>query len=177
MKKLIPFFLFPVFVCAEPGPVTQYLMNEPVSLFDVGMMRLARLTSWAESHVGYAWTLRGKLKPVAKGISAEYSPEDDKIYVYISVMDETATEAQMQEGCKEALHQLQIVVSKSLPGLFQHAGRSDPSEPTALSHTLFEMFELRCYVSGHDSSVGRFWASQSLKYSQEMTIGKWKMKN
>ena len=176
MKKIIAILLLPALANASPGPVSRYLMYEPASLFDVGMMRLQSLTSWAESQVGFAWTLHGKLKPVGKGINASYSYEDDRIYVVIYAMDEAATEVQMQEGCQKALQQLRIVVIKSLPQLFHHDGFDSPTEPINFFHTLFNMFELRCYVSGHDSSAGRFWATQSLG-AEEMTIGKWETSN
>jgi hypothetical protein len=176
MKKMIAILLLPALAYAGPGPVTRYLMYEPASLFDVGMIRLQSLTRWAESNVGFAWTLHGKLKPVGKGINAHYSFEDDRIYIVIYAMDEAATEVQMQEGCQKALQQLRIVVVKSLPQLFQHNGFDSPTELTNLFHSLVNMFELRCYVSGHDSSVGRFWATQSLD-AEEMTIGAWEKSN
>ena len=43
MKKLIELLLLvPIVASADPGAVTRYLMNEPVSLFDLGMLRADR---------------------------------------------------------------------------------------------------------------------------------------
>ena len=98
--------------------------------------------------------------------------EDDKIYISLTIMDKSATDEQMEAGCRYALGHMQIYVSKSLHELFQHVGYLDPSEPSELGSELAQMFEFRCYVSGESSSNGRFWATQTLR-SDEMTIGIW----
>ena len=176
MKRLILFFLFPALVCAAPGPATQYLMNEPASLFDVGMLRLHHLIGYWEKQMTFNYKLKSQSDPVGGNVNAYYRPEDDKIYVVLSTMDESATEEQMEAGCRYALQHIRIYVRKSLHVLFQHVGHSDPSKPFALHSAVGEMFELRCYVSAHDSSVGRFWATQTLR-AEEMTIGKWSLIN
>ena len=176
MKKLILVFLFPALVWAEPGPVTQYLMNEPASLFDVAMMRLEHLVGYWEKQMTFNYTTASQSGSVGGNVNAYYRPEDDKIYVVLSTMDQSATEEQMEAGCRYALAHIRIYVSKSLGELFQHVGYPDSSEPSALYPAVTDMFELRCYVSGHDSSVGRFWGTQTLR-AGEMTIGKWKLFN
>ena len=172
MKKLIFLILFPTLVWAEPGPETHYLMNEPASLFDVGMLRLQHMIGYWEKQMTFNYKLKSQSDALGGNVNAYYRPEDDKIYVDLIIMDKSATEEQMEAGCRYALRHMRIYVSKSLHELFQHVGYLDPSEPSALSSALVEMFELRCYVSGDDSSKGRFWATQTLR-SDEMTIGKW----
>ena len=39
MKRVLLLLLFPLLATADPGAATQYLMNEPASLFDVGIAR------------------------------------------------------------------------------------------------------------------------------------------
>ena len=174
MKRTIALLLLPVLAAASPGDVTRTLMNEPATLFDVGMIRLANVVEWAESHVTFAWTLEGQSRPVANGLNSHYDSESDMIYVSITVMDENATETQMHNGCEQALRQLQIVISKSLPELFGHVGEAESPVPL---DKLRDTFELRCYVSGNTSSEGRFWGSMSLDYADEMTVGKWPTSN
>jgi hypothetical protein len=176
MKRLMLLFLSPALVCAELGPTTQYLMNEPASLFDIGMVRLENLIGYWEKQMTSNYKARSKSDPVGGNVNAYYRAEDDKIYVVLSTMDESATEEQMEAGCRYALQHIRIYVRKNLHVLFQHVGYRDPSEPAALVSTVGEMFELRCYVSGHSSSQGRFWATQTLR-ADEMTIGKWSLIN
>ena len=174
MKKMIGILLLPLMAQAAPGPVTRALMEEPATLFDVGMVRLENLTDWIRDNVGFVWTVKGQSEMFRKDINSRYSPEDDRIYVSISVSSDDATEKQMQEGCQMALGQTRIVLAKSLPGLFEHAGAK--SGAGALQEgDVRDLFELRCYVSSLRSSAeGRFWAHQTLA-DEEMTIGRWKL--
>lgn len=178
MRRIIAMLLLPILVHAEPGPATQYLINERATLLDIGMMRLETLTSEFEDRVGLSWTDNGESKFFRAEINASYEPEDDKIYVSFLVMDSKPTNEQMAEGCRRAMAQMNIWLLKSLPGLFVHTGYDDPSRPADLNRSLLRMFELRCYFSsGRDSSEGRFWASRPLGTDRQMTIGKWKMRN
>lgn len=180
MKKMIAILLFSVLANAEPGPAMQYLMNEPATLLDIGMMRLDTLTTEFEKRVGLHWTDNGEMKFFRAEIDASYQPDDDKIYVYFSVNNSEATDAQMAEGCENAMMQMNIWLLKSLPGLFLHIAYDDPSKPPDMYRDLSKMFEIRCYFSSaRDSSEGRFWASRPLGKlgDGEMKIGKWKMGN
>ncbi len=180
MKRIVLLLLLPMLGHAEPGPATQYLINERASLLDIGMMRLETLTAEFRERVDLHWTDNGKMKRFRAEISPEYEPDDDKIYVYFSVMDSEPTEAQMAEGCKNAMGQMNVWLMKSLPGLFMHTAIDDPGKTPDLSKSLPGMFELRCYFSSsRDSSEGRFWASQTLgdPADRKMTIGRWKMRN
>lgn len=180
MKRIIAMLLLPVLGNAEPGPVTRYLINEPASLLDIGMMRLETLTTEFEKRVGLYWTENDELKFFRSEVNSSYEPADDRIYVSFLAMNSDATEAQMAEGCRNAMSQMNIWLMKSLPGLFLHVGDDDPSLPADFYQKLRNMFELRCYFSSaQDSSEGRFWASRTLGTlgDDEMTIGKWPMRN
>ena len=176
MKRLILLFLFPVLVHAAPGPATQYLMNEPASLFDVGMLRLQHLIGYWEKQMTFNYRLKSQSDPVGGNVNAYYQSENDKIYVVLSTFDESATEQQMEAGCRYALQHIRIYVSKNLHGMFRHIGNNDSLEPAELMSAVTDMFELRCYVSGRSSADGRFWATQTLG-ANDMTIGKWELMN
>lgn len=174
MKKLIFLLLFPALVWAEPGPTTQYLMKEPASVFDVGMLRLQHLIGYWEKQIAFNYKSQSHTDTIGGNVNTYYQSEDDKIYVVFSAMDNSATEEQMEAGCRSALSHMRIYVGKSLHTLFQHVGHRNSS--SAPDSAIRELFEFRCYVSGHDSSQGRFWASQTLQ-AEEMTIGKWSLVN
>jgi hypothetical protein len=168
MKKLYCLLLLPLCAQGAPGGVTRYLINEPASMLDVGMVRLENLTTWFKGAVGLYWR--------HVDINSEYDPETDKIYVSISASDTASTAEQMQDGCREALRQLQIVVSKSLPDLFRHVGYRNPMEPKELDSTLRGMFEFSCSVYGRSSSDIRFHATQTFD-TTKMSIGEPKRRN
>ena len=163
MKKIAAISLFPILVNAEPGPVTQYLMNEPATLFDIGMMRLETLTTEFEKRVGLHWMDNGEYKFFRAEIYSQYKPNDDKIYVSFLITNSEPTEAQMAEGCENALAQMNIWLLKSLPGLFLNTENDNQSRPPNFNTVLTKMFELHCHFSsGQDTSEGQFWASRTL---------------
>jgi len=179
MKKLLALFLFPLGVNAQPGPTTQYLMNEPASLFDIGMMRLDTLTTSFEQRVGLSWVASDGRREFFKAeVHSDYDADDDKIYVSFLVMNSDATDMQMEEGCGVAMGQMSVWLAKSLPDLFQHVvGDGAAENATKLHGVLRDMFVLRCYVSSkHSTAEGRFWASKTLK-DDALTIGRWDVSN
>ena len=168
MKRLYCLLLLPLCAQGAPGGASQYLINEPASMLDVGMVRLDNLTTWFEGAVGLYWR--------HVDINSEYDPDTDRIYISISVTDTSSTAEQMNDGCREALRQLGIVISKSLPELFRHVGYRNPMEPKELDSTLRGMFEFSCSVYGQSSSDLRFHATQVLG-ATKMTIGEPKRRN
>lgn len=177
MKKLIAILLFPMAVNAEPGAVTQYLITEPATLLDVGMVRLDSLTNAFQERVGLHWSKNGELEAFRADVNSYYEPDDDRFYVSFLIMNNDATYAQMAEGCKMAMDQMGIWLMKSLPGLFLHVAHDNSSRPRDLGKAFQEMFVLRCYVSSaRDTSEGRFWASRSLM-DRAMTVGRWDVTN
>jgi len=180
MRKTIALLLVPLFAGAEPGPTIQYLFNEPATLLDVAMVRLDDLTDEFENRVGLYWTEGDEMAFFKAEINSNYEPDDDKIYVSFLVMSSEAVEEQMAEGCRNAMSQMNIWLVKSLHRMFPHVGYEDPSMPADFYVGLKDMFEIRCYFSsGRDTSEGRFWAHRKLGSlgDNEMTIGKWRMRN
>lgn len=180
MKKGLAILLVPIMANPQPGPATQYLISEPATLLDVGMMRLETLATEFENRVGLHWTENEEMTFFQPEINTQYEPDDDKIYVSFLVMSSEPSEAQMAEGCQNAMAQMNISLLKSLPGLFLHTGYDDPSIPSDFYSDLRDSFEIRCYFSsGRDTSEGRFWASRPLGAlgDRQMNIGKWKMRN
>lgn len=180
MKKIIALLLAPMLASAEPGPTTQYLFNEPATLLDIAMVRLDDLTDEFENRVGLYWTEGDETKFFKAEINSYYEPDDDKIYVSLLAMNSEARERQMEEGCRNAMSQMNIWLLKSLHRMFSHVGYEDPSRPADFYSGLKELFEIRCHFSsGRDTSEGRFWAYRKLGSlgDDEMTIGKWRMRN
>ena len=177
MKKLLAMLLFPMIANGEPGRLTQYLMNEPATLLDIGMVRLDNLTTAFEARVGLFWTSNGEREPFRAEVSSRYEPDDDKIYVSFLIMNSEATDPQMEEGCRMAMAQMAIWLNKSGPDLFLHIDYEDPSAPQDQYTAFQQLIELRCYVSsGRDTSQGRFWARRSLQ-DREITVGPWDVGN
>ena len=176
MKKLCVLFLFPFIVEADPGAATRYLVSEPATMLDIGMIRLDDLTDEFERRVGLGWTEGDQRRWFTAEVGSRFYPDSDTIVVSFSVMNSEPNEQQMAEGCREAMGQMNIWLMKSLPGLFQHAGHELAPLPDGVYESLVDMFVIRCYFSSsRDTSEGRFWAYRKLGNLGErsMTIGKW----
>jgi hypothetical protein len=170
MKKLLLLLLIPALAYAEPGPATRYLMGEPASLFDVAMLRLQHMIAYSERQMTFNYKLKSRSNPTGSGnVNAYYQPEDDKIYVVLSINDESATEQQMEAGCRYGLQHIRIYLGKGLKEMFNHVDDTSSSALSATDKAVYGMFELRCTVWGNDTSVIRFRASQTLA-ADEMTI-------
>ncbi len=175
MTKLVILLLIPLSSSAEPGPLTSYLMAEPATLFDISMLRLKRLTDYWETQMVFNYKRGSQSKAISGNVNSEYDPDNDKIYIVLSAMDESSNETQMQAGCQNALKHIQIYVRKSLREIFTHEGQRHRSGSDELWSQSGSMIELRCYISGRSSSQGRFWARQLLA-DKEVTIERWPVK-
>lgn len=185
MRNIVAVIVFLALpILAAPDSTTQYFMNEPASLFDLGMHRLQALGDRSSGDMTLMYREGAKTDQKmtygSGNINASYDPEDDMIYVYFSVADEQANEQQMENGCREVLRLLRINTSKSIWRMFAHYGqeRDNPSEP--MVKALYDKLELRCWIHDYKSN-GRFWATLPLQGdfggTSDMKIGKWKMSN
>jgi len=169
MRHLFILALIPTLTYAAPGPVTQHLMNEPASLFDVAMLRLRQSIGYWEKQMVLNYKRESRSDISGGNVNAYYQAEDDKIYIVLSIEDESPTTEQMEAGCRYALAHIGIYLRKMLPGLFQHSGPVKSAEPIDLIDVAVDMFELQCYVDIHQSGQ-RFWATRSLR-AKDITIG------
>ena len=58
-------------------PATHYLINEPTTLLDIGMMRLETLAMEFENRVGLHWTDDDGVRMFGASIHPSYVREDD----------------------------------------------------------------------------------------------------
>ena len=174
MKWILVLLLSPVVAHADAVSMSKMLKGEPASLLDVGMIRLELLTRDFGRRVGVYWTTAsGTREPFRASINTSYDGENDRIYVSFFAMDSTATDAQMREGCEDAMEQVSIWIWKGLPSLFLHEGFDNTVEAAEPYRAIADLFELTCYISAaDDSSVGRFWARRTLR-DPELKIGPW----
>ena len=185
MRKIFAVSVFfPLSILAAPDSTTLFFMNEPASLFDLGMHRLqAFADDSVESMTVQYWDgaeSDQKAKYRSGSMHAGYDWADDMIYVYFSVADEQASDQQMEDGRRAVLRLLRINTSKSIWRMFAHYGQERENPSGSMVKGLYEKFELRCWVHDYQSN-GRFSATMPLQGdfggSSDMKIGKWKMSN
>lgn len=137
--------------CADPGPVVQWLMNEPASLFDIGIwkldLELERISEieleWAMSaYADYDWA-RNRITIKAR-VSKFQSRGEDPI-------------KQLKRGCRSWMEHLRsnggvlIYSSGYIPDsksskysdYFAHFGYNNENQPKDYRQKLDEIIELR----------------------------------
>ena len=178
MKKFILLLIsLPIAAFAEPSALTRQLMQEPASLFDVGMLRLEYSMGYREKQIianyNRASSLQAESQPNRRkssgNVNVAFDPAADKIYIHLSIGDALSTQAQMRAGCKSALRDIMIVVTKAGPSFFEHEKAEESSTAPERYFAILDFFEMRCYVRGQSSSDVRFRATQT--YGSEMKIG------
>ena len=151
MKKLIAFLLLlPVFALADPGAATRYLINEPASLMDIGLVRINLFLRDEGDDI--TETLRVLGQEDARVISvARYDFASDVIvieYFISNVSDKKET----CRGVLENVVGLQIMI----PRLIGHTDYSSGDEPEDLSASIAHRVEVRCLEwATPGSTIGR----------------------
>ncbi len=152
MKTFAALLLTPHITLAQPGEITVELMNQPASMFDVGMMRLhGHLTTWTKTQAQGSWNFySGSKKNI--NVNVGYDLEDDRIRVSISVFETTVSADQAKMGCEKALEPFFVSIGKFGASFFQSRGaKSDREEFHRLRKGILEMIDLSCRVYGTGS--------------------------
>jgi len=140
MKKLTALLLLlPVLASADPGAATRYLMNEPASLFDLGMLR-AEL-HLADGRNNMARLIRERYGPFLYfNIDTRYEYENDLLVV---VLDLGVTRDQ-KPTCEGTLdmytHDLKVLI----PRWFTGFGHKSDDQPEDLIKRLKERTQIVC---------------------------------
>ena len=145
---------------AEPGPVVNWLMNEPASLFDVGMLRLDLWIS--------IWGEHPRIIEIKQRFGSSswahpwYNFEENRIYVTISVHDGIDVDnAGRKAVCRELIDFMsrQAVVDpttgkyvddrlkvSAFAQRFEHRDYTKTSAPSDYQSRLDGIFVLRAFV-------------------------------
>ena len=77
MKNLAAILLlFPVLASADPGPATQHLLDEPATLMDVGIIRLAAVIRNNQDLIGGNYEMATGISDVSLGIPTTITKEN-----------------------------------------------------------------------------------------------------
>jgi len=138
MKKLIVLLLlFPVVTFADPGSATQYLINEPASMMDIGMMKLNMQLLEMKSQI--IKSIDGDPKRVK--LSASYDYSEDKILVQFTVQKEGETAA---TACDTAIARLRFILPVHVIVAFQHFGYETKNKPVGFNAEIQDRVQLIC---------------------------------
>ena len=145
--------MFPLAAFAEPGKITKYLMDEPASLFDLGMIRarydLNNPVILSDIQAAWGGAFDSSAKPPI--ITVDYSYADDLIRFGFTLFEEYSLdkaweEAEEKKLCSAAFNVLQPQVRMLIGSWFSHQGYAKSSQ--AISVVLQDRVEIYCYTRG-----------------------------
>jgi len=141
MKRVILLLFFPLLAFADPGAATRYLMNEPASLMDIGLLRAnISLDANAKDMTTFARhkTENDDLRIYA---SAEYKYADDLIIFELFL---GSSKDSLGEECDHVISNYSKFVLSRVDPWFFHAGFLRKTQPEELETLLKERIEMRC---------------------------------
>ncbi len=142
---------------ASTGSHVKELMNQPASLFDIGMQRLPSNAD----QFGRFYRSASNDENASLSLNWQFQKESNQIIGSMNIFDKNSDEKAMRAGCEYVLNQMRIWVSKSLPKAFMHQGWDwdDSTDKTkALDKELRSMFVFSCRVIDHSQSrFTRVW--------------------
>lgn len=149
MKKLISLLLLlPALASADPSPATQYLLDEPANMMDVGNIRLAAAMKNNSDliRMNYEWATG--ISDVLLYTSVGYNLEADKINIHITVelgsgvYDVTKAEL----GCRDIVTKMTQQIRYWVGITFSHDGLEENKPDKALTDPLSKRIDVYCTV-------------------------------
>ena len=147
MKNLTAMIiLFPALGFADPGPATKYLMEEPASLLDIGLMRAALHFEMAKPLIESTYEVSDPEMFYSQWF--QYDFENDLFVLRLGVM-------RSRDGkfrCSDLMQRYGNILTNSMVGWFGHEGYIRKNVPDGFERKLLDRVELRCSV---DEAEGR----------------------
>ena len=155
-KKLlmcVAILILPLVSAAGPGKTTKYLMDEPASLFDLGMVRarydLNNPAILDDIQDEWGGVFDASAKPPI--ITVEYSYEEDLIRFGFSLFEEYALDKPWEDVeekklCSAVFDVLQPQVMMQIGSWFSHQGYAKSSQ--AITVLLQDRVEIYCFTRG-----------------------------
>lgn len=148
MKRLtLILLMLPTFAFADPGAATRYLMNEPASLMDIGLLKSQLdFADRRELIKRSFFTLSASGLPITLS-KVRYDKTTDKIRVSYLVLDRNEYDLKdLVERCNNSLSELRSAMF-NMPSWFMHDGYSRGSQTVPSIVQVIKIIEFECKIS------------------------------
>ena len=145
MKQLrLILLLIPIVASADPGQATNYLINDPVSMMDIGIFKANRRMMVLFEDIKSVYRKLDKINLINVTGLSQYKHDDDLI-VLNATLGTLETSAEVLESeCRDILISMRAVTKNNLDVWFSHEGFQRASAPDNLLNQIGERVELRC---------------------------------
>lgn len=155
MKFIVITLLLKLVLFAEPTSPLKFLMNEPVSMLDMGLYRIEKKID--SNPLGY---LSNSI------VSSKYDYNNNRIIITLEANINSST----RNNCDGVLYILASKVRNSIiDGVFEHNGYQKNIEPKRLSFTIRERSYVRVKLRTHNNTnitCERYIDSDNTLYSK-----------
>jgi len=150
MKRVILLLLFPLLTMADPGAATRYLMNEPASLLDVGILRIEQYIETRRVDLVERYAELTKNSNVFVTTMADYSFDDDKVHIHFFVGANSGDQA--QEGCRKLIADLRAEMTTLVVAAFAHSGYTKNQPAENFVDEIVQRTDIYCHVRDLNAS-------------------------
>ena len=145
MKKLLVILLLPAFANADPGTATKYLINEPASLFDIGLIRAHLHFDMADPLIKSSYEHSDPKLFYSAVFNYQY--EDDLFVLKLSVLSSHSKKLR----CEDLITRYGNILQNLMYRWFSHEEYSVASEPDDFEDLLLRRVELRCATTSREA--------------------------
>ena len=158
MKRVILLLLFPLLSFADPGGATQYLINDPVSMMDIGIFRAERDLDIIIQRRNKSYEKRRDLSLTALSGFVSYLYEDDLIVLSAELNGAEPIAKTLEDECRLIVELMRTRANILAEVWFSHAGFKRSGEPKDLADKIKDRIQLRCdgasaYLGDNNRSI------------------------
>lgn len=144
MKRLtVLLLLLPVLAPADPSAATRYLMNEPASLMDIGLLR-AQLHFHNTVDPIFTEDFESLDPNLIISTGIEYKFDDDLFVIFSYIRWSKDPKAR----CERLIDKYVSVAKSTMLSFFSHVGFTRSNEPADLENAIFSRIEVHCGGGG-----------------------------
>lgn len=136
--------LCPLLALADQGAATRYLMTEPASLMDIGLLRLDQSLEEMSDRFGQWYETDTGVEGVSVSTEAEYLLEDDRIRIHVLISVESTQRG--ESGCRDLIRPMKGHVARLESRAFRHDGYDGRNRPKNLENEILNRTQILCHV-------------------------------
>lgn len=161
MKSLTALFLLlPVVALADPGAATRYLMNEPASMLDIGIVRIAQDIEVRRIYLAEQYADATSSGNVLVTTSADYSFGDDNVLIHFYIGTDSSEKA--EDGCRNLIAELGPDLRNLVVVAFAHHGYTTNGYTDELGEQMVRRTNIICLVRNLTTEENVLYATANL---------------
>ena len=145
MKKLILLVLMlPMVALADPGAATRHLINDPVSMMDIGILKAQKDLDIIIQRRNKTFEKRNDLSLTALSGFVSYLYDEDLIVITAELNGAEPVAKTLEDECRYIVELMRTRANVFAEFWFSHQGFNRSDEPKDLANKIKDRIQLRC---------------------------------